>query len=71
MHAWHSASPLASAALAPPERRVRPGYETLAISTGADAAIALYARGKLAWFYSAPMAWFYATVDNPRWGSPL
>jgi VanZ family protein len=48
---------------APPESRIRPGYETPAISAGA--AVACRARRKLACFCSAPMAGFYSAVDIP------
>ena len=52
---------------APPESHVRPGYETPAISAGADVAHrALRPRRKLAWFCSAPMAGFYSAVDTNR-----
>jgi DNA replication protein DnaC len=53
---------------APHENRVLPGYETPAISAGADAArLARCPRRKLAWFCSAPLAGFWSAVDSrPR-----
>jgi hypothetical protein len=46
-----------------PERRVRPGYETPAISAGAEPARAVMPSPKLAWSSSGPLAGFCYGVD--------
>ena len=47
-----------------PERHVRPGYETPAISAGANAARRVLSQPKLAWSSSGPLAGFYCGVDK-------
>lgn len=49
-----------------PERRVRPGCETPAISAGADRRVVFDPRRKPACSSSGPLADVYSAVDNSR-----